>query len=70
VYDMPVTFDFWSKVDYKFLDASERLVVLAMDGWKESKGVQAEIAYADKIGLPWVLYKVENSPPAGVLAAA
>lgn len=63
-YDMPTTFDFWRDLDYKYLDSSEALWVLMMDGWEDSKGVTAEIAYAKSKGLPIEYVKVLNSPPA------
>jgi hypothetical protein len=49
---MPTTWDFWSVVDYKFLDASSELYVLMLDCWDKSTGVAAEIKYAEQIGLP------------------
>lgn len=64
VYDMPCTFDFWEKVDYKFIDASSQLWVLMMDGWTESNGVQAEIKYARSLGMKIYYLNAENSPPA------
>ena len=51
-HDLPKEWDYWEKIDYMFLDASEELWVLMMDGWDTSKGVTAEIAYAEKIGIP------------------
>lgn len=69
-FDMPTTFPFWEKLDYQYLDASDALWVLMMDGWQDSRGVTAEIAYAESKGLPVKYIKVSNSPAAGVLAAA
>lgn len=51
-HEMPTTWDFWSGVDYKFLDASSELYVLMLDCWDKSAGVTAEIEYAKEIGLP------------------
>ena len=42
--------DFWMKFDRPFLKAADRVWVLMLDGWKESKGVQAEIGIARKLG--------------------
>lgn len=36
----------WAAIDQKFIDASREVWVLALPGWTESVGVQAEIAYA------------------------
>lgn len=43
---------FWEKYDIFFLDRASALYVLTLDGWKDSVGVQAEMAYAEKIGIP------------------
>lgn len=46
------TYDFWLKQDNSFLDIAKRLIVLMLPGWKDSKGVQAEIARAAEHGIP------------------
>lgn len=51
LHEMPTTWEFWSVVDYAFLDASSELYVLMLDCWDKSVGVQAEIKYAQEIGL-------------------
>ena len=38
--------DFWLTMDIPFLERSDELLVLALDGWKRSKGVQAEMFFA------------------------
>lgn len=40
--------------------ANQVLMVLALDGWKESVGVQAEISTAQKIGLEMVYFRDES----------
>lgn len=67
---MPTTFPFWEKLDYQYLDASDALWVLMMEGWQDSRGVTAEIAYASSQGLPIRYIEVVNSPAAGVLKVA
>ncbi len=42
---------FWEKIDREYIDVSHRLIVLLLDGWKGSVGVQAEIEIASKKGL-------------------
>jgi len=42
---------FWEKIDREFIQCSTRIVVLMIDGWKTSVGVQAEIGIAKKSGL-------------------
>ena len=50
---LPGDFDFWQAQDVGFIDHwATRLAVLTLDGWQESRGVQAEIARAEARGLP------------------
>lgn len=44
--------DFWMNQDLTFLILAEKLVVLTLPGWEESKGVQEEIKLAKEWGLP------------------
>jgi hypothetical protein len=39
-FGLPKGWDFWKQYDEKFLDACGGLVVLCIDGWKESVGVR------------------------------
>ncbi len=41
--DLPRGWDFWERPCMAMLGPSERLVVLMLDGWRESVGVTAEI---------------------------
>lgn len=63
-HNLPSTFDFWEQLDYSYMDACEALYVLQMDGYQDSKGVSAEIKYAQKIGLPITYIACLDSPPA------
>lgn len=46
------SFEFWANIDYQAIDACQELWVLCLEGWKESIGVQHEIAYArDSLGI-------------------
>lgn len=40
------TWEFWEVHDKMMMDRCDELWVLTLPGWKESKGVQAEILYA------------------------
>ena len=40
----------WAAIDRQLIDASIELWVLMLDGWEMSKGVAAEIDYADELG--------------------
>lgn len=50
--DLPPGFDFWEKYDRFLLGLCSEMHVLMLDGWKESKGVQAEIQIAKELKLP------------------
>ena len=44
--------EFWKAQDEVFVTLSSRVIVLMLDGWKESVGVSAEIALAKQLRLP------------------
>jgi hypothetical protein len=50
--EMPGDWTFWESFCISLLAKCERIVVLKMDGWQESRGVQAEICYAEAHGIP------------------
>jgi len=56
---------FWEKHDRELMACCDDVVVLTMDGWRESAGMQAEIALAEELGKR-VTYidpeEVEGSP--------
>lgn len=54
-YGVSSTWDFWKKVDTLFLSVFHGLIVLQLDGWLESAGVQEEIKITKALGKP-VLY--------------
>lgn len=43
---MPQSWDFWKPVDERLLGVCDTLYVAMIDGWQDSVGVTAEIAYA------------------------
>ena len=49
---LPVSWDFWQRLDRRMLAACDSLTVACVHGWEESHGVQAEIAAAKALGLP------------------
>lgn len=57
---LPGGWDFWERFDRAYLSCSQKLYVLMLDGWRESKGVQAEIAIAESMDIP-VIYLEPNS---------
>lgn len=50
-YNLPREFEFWQHYNRQMLDASAKLFVYCLDGWKESRGVTEEIIYANHLGL-------------------
>lgn len=60
VHDLPKTWDFWRKVDVATLRRSDLLIVLKMNGWEESVGVQGEIDVARNLSIPIVYIDVEE----------
>lgn len=50
--NLPGHFDYWERFDRAYLSCSHELYVLTLDGWKESKGVRAEIQIARGMDLP------------------
>lgn len=45
-------FDCWEKIDLELISRCDEVYVMAIDGYKQSKGVQAEIAHAKELGKP------------------
>jgi nucleoside 2-deoxyribosyltransferase len=59
---LPTEWEFWESIDRRHLDDCDEVVVLMLDGWKTSAGVQAEIKYAEKHGKP-VWYTATDANP-------
>ena len=51
-YGLPKGWDFWEQYDRAILSRCTEVIVLMLHGWKESKGVTAEIEIAKELGLP------------------
>lgn len=49
--DLPLGWEFWRAFDHAYLAASKSLVILCIDGWRESVGVAGEIEIAIAMGL-------------------
>jgi len=45
-------FDFWMLQDLPILARAQRLIVLMLDGWRESRGLNREICFAVQHGIP------------------
>lgn len=50
--DLPKGWDYWQKYDLAMILGSYKVIVCMMDGWRESKGVTAEIEIAHRYGIP------------------
>lgn len=50
--DIPDTWDYWEQYSYELLARCDRMIVLMIDGWKESRGVTAEIQYCTRNLIP------------------
>jgi nucleoside 2-deoxyribosyltransferase len=59
-FGLPTGWDYWSRLDREYLARCDVLAVLTLVGWRESTGVQAEIALARELGLPVVYVAPED----------
>jgi len=48
MYDLPIDYYWWARMDKHFIGLSSRLWVLTLDGWQDSKGVREEVVFALK----------------------
>ena len=48
--DLPRGWEFWSEYDRTFIEWADVVLVLMVDGYRESKGVQSEIRLASELG--------------------
>ena len=55
-YGLGGDWSFWQRIDEHMIDLCEKVVVLKLPGWEESKGIAAEVAYAERVGkvVEWV----------------
>lgn len=47
----------WLKLDLATLDRTDALVVLCIDGWAESAGIETETQHAKAVGIPIVYWR-------------
>ena len=52
----PIDDKIWLPLDMPFMTAAEALIVGMLPGWKQSKGVRAEIAHFEEHGKPISYY--------------
>lgn len=49
---LPRGWDFWEGYDRTMISRCQKLIVLRLEGWEKSTGVNAEIKIAQELGLP------------------
>ncbi len=51
-YKLPGNFEYWAILDEEFIKRCDKLLVIKLNGWKESKGLKLELKLANKYGKP------------------
>lgn len=51
-HNLPTNFAFWERINLGVLAHCSNLIVLKLDGWKDSVGVAGEVEYAMRMGIP------------------
>ena len=51
-FGLPGDWGFWQRHDLEHLATCNEVVVLKLDGWQQSRGIQAEVARARALGKP------------------
>ena len=51
-YGLPGSWEYWQKYSYEFLKNAKKLIIIELDGWEKSVGVQGEIKVAKNLGIP------------------
>ena len=59
-FGLPTDWSYWEQCDREFLRRCDELVVLTLDGWRASVGVQAEIRLATELAKPVSFLDPEN----------
>lgn len=55
-FSLQTDFEFWKQINFDMIRRADTIYVLTIEGWKESKGVTGEVAFARTFQLP--LYAV------------
>src|SRR5687767_10165362 len=67
-YGLPTDWRFWEPHDRAYLERCEEVVILTLEGWDASRGVQAEIQIARELGIPVRYLASEDAAVAPTLA--
>jgi nucleoside 2-deoxyribosyltransferase len=68
LHGLPTDWRFWERHDREQLNRCDEVVVLTLDGWRESEGVQAEIRIAGELGKPVRYLMPDGGDTAATLA--
>jgi hypothetical protein len=67
---LPDDWGYWRRVNSDILRRAAGLLVLGLEGWERSTGIEGEIAIAQHLGLPVAVIAVGDDPPEEFVAAA
>lgn len=67
-FGLPTEWAFWEQHDREHLERCDEVVVLMLDGWRDSTGVQAEMRIARELGKPIRFLGVEEAHGSPTLA--
>ena len=62
VHGLPTDWSYWERFDRDHIQRCDRMIVLMVDGWRESVGVTAEIQIAAELGRS-IRYWNPTEPP-------
>jgi hypothetical protein len=63
-YGLSADWSFWERHDRQHMERCDEVVVLTLDGWRESVGLQAELRHASVLGKPVRYLAADESPKA------
>ena len=55
-HNLPAGSAYWERYNNNFIERSDAVYVLCIDGWAESKGIRGEVAWAMLRGVPIEFY--------------
>ncbi len=58
---LPHTFEYWRKLDLKYVERCDGMIIATLPGWSKSVGVRAEIEHCRKINKPIYLLSMKSN---------